>query len=68
MSWPSVYLALFVSHLAGDFLLQTEWQAIKKRGGLGRDPELRRALALHGVTSAGWALLRARRRSRCRIC
>ena len=50
MSWPSVYLALLVSHLAGDFLLQTEWQAVKKRGGLGRDPEHRRALALHGVT------------------
>ena len=50
MSWPSVYLALLVSHLAGDFLLQTEWQAVNKRGGLGRDPEQRRALALHGVT------------------
>ena len=50
MSWPEVYLALLVSHLAGDFLLQTEWQAVKKRGGLGRDPELRRALAVHGLT------------------
>jgi len=50
MSWPEVYLALLVSHLAGDFLLQTEWQAVNKRGGLGRDPEHRRALALHGVT------------------
>jgi hypothetical protein len=50
MSWPEVYLALLISHLAGDFLLQTEWQAVNKRGGLGRDPERRRALALHGVT------------------
>ena len=50
MSWPSVYLALLVSHLAGDFLLQTEWQAVNKRGGLGREPRSRRALGLHGVT------------------
>ncbi len=50
MTWPSVYLALLLSHLAGDFLLQTEWQAVKKRGGLGPDPEQRRALALHGLT------------------
>jgi len=50
MSWPEVYLALLVSHLAGDFLLQTEWQAVSKRGGLGHDRERTRALALHGVT------------------
>ncbi len=39
-----------VSHLAGDFLLQTEWQALHKYGGLGPDPERRRALFLHIVT------------------
>jgi hypothetical protein len=50
MTWPSVYLALLLSHLAGDFLLQTEWQAVTKRGGLGPEPARRRALALHGVT------------------
>jgi len=50
MPWPSVYLALLISHLAGDFLLQTEWQAVTKRGGLGRDPAQRRALVLHGLT------------------
>ena len=50
MTWPAVYLALLLSHFAGDFLLQTEWQAVNKRGGLGRDPERRRALVLHGVT------------------
>ena len=50
MSWPEVYLALLISHLAGDFLLQTEWQAVNKRGGLRRDPERRRALLLHGLT------------------
>lgn len=50
MSWPEVYLALLISHLGGDFLLQTEWQAVNKRGGLRRDPEKRRALVLHGLT------------------
>lgn len=50
MSWPEVYLALLISHLAGDFLLQTEWQAVNKRGGLRHDPVQRRALLLHGLT------------------
>ena len=50
MPWPSVYLALLLSHLAGDFLLQTEWQAMNKRYGTGPDPEQRRALTLHALT------------------
>src|SRR4051794_22893498 len=50
MAWSEVYLALLISHLAGDFLLQTEWQAMNKRGGLRGDPEKRRALLLHGLT------------------
>ena len=50
MAWPEVYLAFLISHLAGDFLLQTEWQAMNKRGGLRRDPERRRALLMHGLT------------------
>ena len=50
MPWPEVYLVLLLSHLTGDFILQTEWQAMNKRGGLGRDPERRRALLLHGLT------------------
>jgi hypothetical protein len=50
MAWPEVYLAFLISHLAGDFLLQTEWQATRKRGGLRSDPERRRALLLHGLT------------------
>ena len=50
MAWPEVYLAFLISHLAGDFLLQTEWQATNKRGGLRRDPERRRALLMHGLT------------------
>lgn len=50
MPWPSVYLALLLSHLAGDFLLQTEWQAMNKRHMSGPDPEQRRALTLHALT------------------
>jgi hypothetical protein len=50
MTWPGVYLALLLSHLVGDFLLQTEFQAMNKRGGLGGDPVKRRALLQHGLT------------------
>jgi hypothetical protein len=47
MPWVELFVVFLVSHLAGDFLLQTEWQAQKKHGGLGRDPEARRALLSH---------------------
>jgi hypothetical protein len=49
MSWPPVFAAFLVCHLAGDLLLQTEWQALTKVRGLG-DPEGRRALGLHVAT------------------
>ncbi len=49
MTWASVLVAFLVSHLAGDFLLQTEWQALTKTRGLG-DAEGRRALAAHVST------------------
>jgi hypothetical protein len=45
-----VFAVLVVSHAVGDFLLQTEWQATHKRGGLGRDPVHRRALLAHVAT------------------
>ena len=35
---------LVVSHLIGDFVLQTDFQAEHKHGGLGRDPVRRRAI------------------------
>ena len=38
---------LLLSHLAGDFLLQTDWQAENKHGGLGGDSDSRRALFSH---------------------
>lgn len=46
-------LAVFaVCHLAGDFIVQTNWQARHKHGGLGPDPLSRRALASHVATYA----------------
>jgi Protein of unknown function (DUF3307) len=47
MPWVEVFALLLVSHLVGDFLLQTEWQARNKPGGVGRNPEARRALLSH---------------------
>lgn len=46
VGWPAVLLALLASHLGGDFLVQTEWQAVNKVGGL-REPGSRRALFSH---------------------
>src|SRR4051794_40456267 len=50
MTWAAVYVVFLVSHIAGDFLFQTEWQALNKRHGLGRSPEARRALRNHALT------------------
>lgn len=46
MTWSAVFAAFFVSHLVGDFLLQTEWQAVGKGRGLG-DRRSRLALLSH---------------------
>ena len=50
MAWVEVFAVFVVCHLVGDYLLQTDWQATNKRGGLGTDPEARRALAAHILT------------------
>ena len=50
MAWVEVWAAFVVCHLAGDYLLQTDWQAKHKRAGLGRDPVARRALFFHVTT------------------
>ena len=50
MPWVEILVALGVSHLAGDFLLQTEWQAMTKTGGLRRGGEALRALLAHCTT------------------
>lgn len=47
MPWVELFAVFAVCHLVGDFVLQTEWQARKKHGGLGRDAEARRALFSH---------------------
>lgn len=50
MIWVEVFAVLIVCHLVGDFLLQTDWQAQYKQGGLGSDPVRRRALVSHVTT------------------
>lgn len=49
LSWNAVFDALLVSHVGGDFLLQTEWQALIKAEGLG-SRQGRRALGRHVST------------------
>ena len=43
VSWVSVFAGFLVAHMVGDYLLQTDWQARHKRGGLS-DPAARRPL------------------------
>src|ERR671923_2781028 len=50
MPWVEVFAVFVICHLVGDYLLQTEWQARHKRGGLGPDPTARRALFMHVTT------------------
>ena len=50
MAWVEVFAVFVVCHLVGDYLLQTDWQASNKRGGLGSNRESRRALASHILT------------------
>ena len=48
--WVELFAVFVVCHLVGDFILQTEFQAMNKHGGLGRDPVRRRALGMHTLT------------------
>ena len=51
VGWPEVFIVFLVTHLLGDFALQTDWQARHKHGGLGPGrQDARRALLRH-VTS-----------------
>jgi hypothetical protein len=50
VAWTEIFAVFIVSHLVGDFLLQTNWQAENKHGGLGSDPVRRRALLSHIAT------------------
>ena len=48
MSLAAVFVAFFACHHVGDYLLQTEWQAGHKAGGLARGAGVaRRALFAH---------------------
>jgi hypothetical protein len=50
MPWVEIFAVFIVSHLVGDFLLQTDVQAIHKRGGLGAHGEQTRGLVSHTIT------------------
>jgi hypothetical protein len=50
VSWVEIFAVFVVSHLVGDYLLQTDWQARHKRNGLAGDPVRRRALISHVST------------------
>jgi hypothetical protein len=50
MPWVEVFAVFVVSHLVGDYILQTEWQARNKRGGLTGSATMRRALVSHVAT------------------
>jgi hypothetical protein len=50
VAWVEIFAVFVVSHLVGDFLFQTDWQASHKWGGLGPDRESRRALLAHTAT------------------
>lgn len=50
MPWVEIFSVFVVCHLVGDYLLQTNWQAAHKMGGLGPDPVARRALLAHIAT------------------
>jgi Protein of unknown function (DUF3307) len=50
MNWAQITIVFWVSHLVGDFIVQTQWQAAHKHGGLGADPVSRRALFTHVAT------------------
>jgi Protein of unknown function (DUF3307) len=50
MPWVEIFAVFTVSHLAGDFLLQTDVQAMHKRGGLGGNGISPRSLLSHTLT------------------
>jgi hypothetical protein len=45
--WVEVFSVFMVCHLVGDYLLQTDWEAAHKVGGLGPHRLARRALLAH---------------------
>lgn len=47
MPWVQVFVVFLVCHQVGDYMLQTEWQALNKRGALTGTSVMRRALVAH---------------------
>lgn len=47
MPWDEIFAVFVISHVVGDYLLQTEWQALNKHGGLTGTPQMRMALFSH---------------------
>ncbi len=47
MPWDEIFVVFLISHLVGDYLLQTEWQALNKHGGLTGTSKMRLALFSH---------------------
>ena len=50
MPWVEVFAVFVVSHVVGDYMLQTEWQARNKHGGLTGTRTMRCALVSHVTT------------------
>jgi hypothetical protein len=50
VSWVSVFAGFIVAHMVGDYLFQTDWQALNKRGGLTAGGVSRKALVSHVST------------------
>ncbi len=50
MPWDQIFLVFVISHLIGDYLVQTDWQALHKRGGLTGNRTQRLALSSHVAT------------------
>jgi hypothetical protein len=50
MPWVEIFAVFIVSHLVGDFLLQTDVQAMHKRGGLSGSGNSPRGLLSHTLT------------------
>jgi hypothetical protein len=50
VSWVSVLAGFLVAHMVGDYLFQTDWQALNKRGGLTAGGASRKALVSHVTT------------------
>jgi Protein of unknown function (DUF3307) len=48
--WVELFAVFIVCHLAGDFILQTEFQATNKHGALTGTATQRRALGSHTLT------------------